>query len=245
MPNNNLNTTMEEESSTYLSISPGLLESSGLNLAELQELKEIFSLVDKDHGGTISKEELGILMNTMGLRASKVELETMMNEIDVHGTGEIDFEGKKGDIAYTYELSLSFHLAFVGAMSRKVQTSLTADQLRKSFKLFDEEDPAHDGTLTMAMMVKILTDYGDRDKRLTAEEAEDLISQVAPQAQTGIFDYNQFINISRQNIQEIILTHFESAVYSCCFLLSTDSETLNESGIVEYAMYNEKFEVMH
>ncbi|KAI8811374.1 hypothetical protein BJ742DRAFT_139792 [Cladochytrium replicatum] len=146
-------------------------------MEELQELKEIFALVDKDHGGTISKEELAILMKTLGLRASKVELETMMNEIDIHGTGEIDFE------------------AFVGAMSRKVQTTLTAEDLRRSFRVFDDLDPAHDGTLTMNMLVKILTDYGDKDKRLTREEAEDLINQVAPQAQIGIFDYAQFINM--------------------------------------------------
>lgn len=29
-------------------------------------------------------------------------------------------------------------------------------------------------------LVKILTDYGDKDKRMSKEEAEDLISQVSP-----------------------------------------------------------------
>ncbi|RKO93216.1 hypothetical protein BDK51DRAFT_2152, partial [Blyttiomyces helicus] len=64
---------------------------SGMTADELHEFMEIFSLVDVDHGGTISKDELATLMKTLGLRASEVEIETMVNEIDVQGTGEIDF----------------------------------------------------------------------------------------------------------------------------------------------------------
>ncbi|KAI8995934.1 hypothetical protein BC832DRAFT_309688 [Gaertneriomyces semiglobifer] len=167
----------EPPSSDYIRVDPALIASSGLSEAEVRELVEIFSLVDVDHGGTISKDELAALMKTLGLRVSKVELETMVNEIDKAGTGEIDFE------------------SFVHAMSRKVQTSVTADNIRKAFKLFDDEDPLHAGTVTMGTLVKILTDYGDAEKRLSKDEAEDLISQVAPQAQSGIFDYAQFIQM--------------------------------------------------
>ena len=37
---------------------------------ELAEFREIFNLVDKDGGGTISKEELGELMETLGIDAT-------------------------------------------------------------------------------------------------------------------------------------------------------------------------------
>ncbi|KND00937.1 uncharacterized protein SPPG_04038 [Spizellomyces punctatus DAOM BR117] len=171
------NIAEEPPTSDYIRVDPTLIERTGLSAAELQELVEIFSLVDVDHGGTISKDELATLMKTLGLRVSKVELDTMVNEIDAAGTGEIDFE------------------SFVLAMSRKVQTSITAEQIRRAFKIFDQDDPLHNGTLTMEGLVRILTDYGDQDKRLSREEAEDMISQVAPQAQTGIFDYTQFIQM--------------------------------------------------
>ncbi|KAI9098220.1 hypothetical protein DFS34DRAFT_103394 [Phlyctochytrium arcticum] len=173
--------TEEASNSDYLRVDPTLIERSGLSESELRELIEIFSLVDVDHGGTISKDELATLMKTLGLRVSKVELDTMVNEIDAAGTGEIDFE------------------SFVAAMSRKVQTSVTGEQIRKAFKIFDDDDPLHNGTLTMEGLVRILTNYGDQDKRLTKEEAEDMISQVAPQAQTGIFDYSQFIRMYFEN----------------------------------------------
>eukprot|EP00842_Homolaphlyctis_polyrhiza_P004573 jgi/Hompol1/5116/HPOL_004193-RA len=79
-----------------------LFEKSGLSAAELQELVEIFSLVDVDHGGTISKDELASLMRTMGFKATKDEMDEMMNEIDSKRTGEIDFEGLlQGQITMT------------------------------------------------------------------------------------------------------------------------------------------------
>ncbi|KAJ3167576.1 Calmodulin-3 [Geranomyces variabilis] len=164
----------EPATSDYIHVDPSLITRSGLSESEVRELVEIFSLVDVDHGGTISKDELATLMKTLGLRVSKVELDTMVNEIDVAGTGEIDFE------------------SFVLAMSRKVQTSMTGDEIRKAFKMFDPSDTHSAGLLTMDGLVKILTDYGDKEKRMSKEEAEDLISQVAPQAQTGTFDYHQF-----------------------------------------------------
>ncbi|KAJ3156177.1 Calmodulin-3 [Geranomyces michiganensis] len=165
----------EPATSDYIRVDASLIARSGLSESEVRELVEIFSLVDVDHGGTISKDELATLMKTLGLRVSKVELDTMVNEIDVAGTGEIDFE------------------SFVLAMSRKVQTSMTGEEIRKAFRMFEPMDIHAGGLLTMDGLVKILTDYGDKEKRMSKEEAEDLISQVAPQAQTGTFDYHQFI----------------------------------------------------
>ena len=60
---------------------------------ELAEFREIFNLVDKDKGGSISRDELGELMDTLGIRASKEEIDLMINEIDQDNNGEIDFSG--------------------------------------------------------------------------------------------------------------------------------------------------------
>ena len=42
---------------------------------ELAEFREIFDLVDKEKGGSISGDELGELMDTLGIRASKEEID--------------------------------------------------------------------------------------------------------------------------------------------------------------------------
>ena len=63
-----------------------------LSNEELAEFREIFNLVDRDGGGTITKEELGELMDTLGIDATPEEIDLMIHEIDQDNNGEIDFE---------------------------------------------------------------------------------------------------------------------------------------------------------
>lgn len=49
---------------------------------EIAEFREIFNLVDRDGGGTITKVELAELMDTLGIDVDPEEIEHMINEID-------------------------------------------------------------------------------------------------------------------------------------------------------------------
>lgn len=69
-----------------------LVEKTGKSISEIQELMEIFQLVDTDHGGTISRSELETLMKTVGLSATNNDMQLLMSEIDPTGSGEIDFD---------------------------------------------------------------------------------------------------------------------------------------------------------
>ena len=57
------------------------------------EFKEIFNLVDRDGEGTITAEEMGSLIETLGIRASPEEVELLVAEIDKDKSGAIDFHG--------------------------------------------------------------------------------------------------------------------------------------------------------
>ncbi|KAI9206330.1 uncharacterized protein BJ171DRAFT_597497 [Polychytrium aggregatum] len=190
----------------YVSIDPNLVIATGMSPAELQELIEIFWLVDLDHGGTIDMDELETLMTTLGLRVSKIraarvahvadadpstnerttlvqnEIEALMSEID--SGEEIDFE------------------SFVKAMSRKVQLSMKDDSLMRAFRVFAPLDRAnnrgrevHEGMISVKTTIDILTDFGDENKRLTREEAEDLVMQVVHDIQSGFYDYKALIQM--------------------------------------------------
>merc|ERR1712000_86053 len=89
---------------------------------ERAEFKEIFDLVDEDKGGTISRNELKKLMETLRLHPSEEELTAMMKEVDQDGSGDIDFE------------------EFVTVMSRRVQADYTPEQLRGAFKVFETDN---------------------------------------------------------------------------------------------------------
>ncbi|KAJ3371827.1 Calmodulin-3 [Allomyces arbusculus] len=150
-----------------------------LSPRELVELKEVFRLVDKDGGGTISKDELEVLMRTLGLRASKVEVQSMVDEIVAPGKDEIDLE------------------AFVTAMSRKVTTSRPHAELLAAFRIFDEGGPlAPTGRVRTADLFAILEAMGAVDRRLKHEDTEDLVSSLAPNAlENGFFDYENYLSM--------------------------------------------------
>ena len=62
-----------------------------LDEEQIAECKEAFVLFDKDGDGTIVKEELAIVMASLGHEASDRDLDNMIAEVDEDGNGEIDF----------------------------------------------------------------------------------------------------------------------------------------------------------
>lgn len=49
------------------------------------ELREAFSLFDKDGSGTISNDELEVVMKSLGQNPTQSELKKMIQEVDVDG----------------------------------------------------------------------------------------------------------------------------------------------------------------
>merc|ERR1711976_86789 len=62
------------------------------SIDQIGEFREAFSLFDKDGDGTITTKELGTVMRSLGQNPSEDELQDMVNEVDIDGNGEIDFE---------------------------------------------------------------------------------------------------------------------------------------------------------
>eukprot|EP01038_Epipyxis_sp_PR26KG_P009991 gene9991-13443_t len=143
-----------------------------LTQEEIAEFREIFNLVDKDGGGTITKVELAELMETLGIDASPEEIDQMISEIDQDGNGDIDFE------------------EFVIVMSRKVNASYTADQVKTAFKVF--EAPNRPGYIKPDQLVKALCTYGT--EKLSIDQAQELVSQLEVDS-NGHINYVDYINM--------------------------------------------------
>ena len=139
---------------------------------ELAEFREIFDLVDKDKGGSISRDELGELMDTLGIRASKEEIDLMINEIDEDNNGEIDFE------------------EFVAVMSRKVNANYTSKEVKSAFKAFETQGSS--GYVTIDSLRKALMSYGT--EKLSLQQANDLLSQLEQDSQ-GRVNYVDYVNM--------------------------------------------------
>ena len=67
------------------------VSSASLLASQIQEFREIFSLVDEDQGGSINAEELMQLTELMNMGATDEEVEQLIEEIDNSGEGEVYF----------------------------------------------------------------------------------------------------------------------------------------------------------
>mmetsp|Transcript_25575 Transcript_25575/g.42680 ORF Transcript_25575/g.42680 Transcript_25575/m.42680 type:complete len:151 (+) Transcript_25575:52-504(+) len=139
---------------------------------EISEFREIFNLVDKDGGGSITKVELADLMDTLGIDASPDEIDAMISEIDQDGNGDIDFE------------------EFVTVMSRKVNATYTSDQVKDSFKLFEYHGSP--GYIKAEALIKALCTYGS--EKLSEDQAHELVSQLEVDP-NGLINYNEYVNM--------------------------------------------------
>ena len=92
----------------------------------IAEFKEAFSLFDKDGDGTITTEELGTVMRSLGQNPSEAELQDMINEGDADGDGTIDFS------------------EFLAMMALKVKDSDTEQEIRAAFRVFDKGPSIYD-----------------------------------------------------------------------------------------------------
>eukprot|EP00002_Diphylleia_rotans_P010472 TRINITY_DN2095_c0_g1_i1.p1 TRINITY_DN2095_c0_g1~~TRINITY_DN2095_c0_g1_i1.p1 ORF type:complete len:154 (-),score=43.59 TRINITY_DN2095_c0_g1_i1:432-893(-) len=153
-----------------------MIRSSALSEKELREFREIFSLVDVDHSGSISPEELGQLMTTLGLRPSQQELDAMIREIDADGSGDIDFD------------------EFVAVMSRKVNANYTPEEVKAAFKTFQND--CNPGFVRISDLKKALQIYGS--EKLTAQQADELLAQMDPEGQ-DLVNYVDYVNVMSQN----------------------------------------------
>ena len=137
-----------------------------LSEEERKEFREIFNLVDKDQGGSISNDELGELMDTLGIRTTQEDIDLMIQEIDEDSNGEIDFD------------------EFVAVMSRKVNASYTPKQVKGAFKIFEGVAPP--GHISIKDLENALSSYGT--EKLTPQQAKELVAQLEPDA-NGMINY--------------------------------------------------------
>lgn len=78
----------------------------------------------------------------------------------------------------------------MAVMSRKVEASYSADQVKNAFKIF--EVPGHPGMIKAENLVKALCTYGA--EKLTEAQAKDLVSQLDTDA-AGMVNYMEYVGM--------------------------------------------------
>nr|XP_039265021.1 troponin C, skeletal muscle-like [Styela clava] len=95
---------------------------TSLTKEQINEFKQAFDIFDQDGGGDISTKELGRVMKLLGQTPSKDELDKIIEEVDVDGSGTIDFD--------EFLIMMVMQIAEEGK-------NLGEEELKDIFRLFD------------------------------------------------------------------------------------------------------------
>ena len=106
-----------------------------------QELEEAFNLFDQDKSGTITIDELSIVMKSIGQSSSREAVKEMIGDIDDDNDGEVDFK------------------EFMKLMARKMKEGETDEELIEAFKTFDVNNNKF---ITVDELSEIMEKYGEK-----------------------------------------------------------------------------------
>ena len=146
------------------------LNKKGSTVTEQQvkDLQSAFDLFDKDGDGTITIDELETVMRSLDLHPTRAELQDMINEVDVDGSGKIEFT------------------EFIQLMSVKGAPSNPDDEIYAAFKVFDKDG---NGFISPAELRHVLMHIGEK---LTDDEIDEMIREADVDGD-GSINYEEFV----------------------------------------------------
>merc|ERR1712228_625358 len=104
-----------------------------INEAE-EDMKSVFTEFDTDGGGSICNVELQNALKSMGQELTMDEVDKLIEEIDVNGDGEVDFEEFKVMVGQSW---------FINAFQSKLVESM--EVMMQNMNIDDDDDIDGDG----------------------------------------------------------------------------------------------------
>jgi len=141
-----------------------------LTSEQIAEIKETFSLFDKGGVGTISLEEMAIIVRALGQTPSQAELEVMKNEADPDSTGRVDYP------------------EFLSVFAKYQKEPVSEQEIMNSFEELDE---LKKGTITVKRLRYLMSTCGET---LSEEELQQL-NHYANADGEGNVNYRDFVKL--------------------------------------------------
>mmetsp|Transcript_31619 Transcript_31619/g.50483 ORF Transcript_31619/g.50483 Transcript_31619/m.50483 type:complete len:190 (-) Transcript_31619:573-1142(-) len=156
----------------------------------LEQLKQAYSVFDKDGDGEVTEREFAHVMKCLGQNHTEEEISAMFEQVDTDGSGMIDFEefldflkimetgsykmGSGSKVENNYDLSISENWAY-------------------AFRIFDLDG---DGFITPSELRQVLTNMGE-----TLSEAEvcEMINEVDADGD-GKLNMDEFVGVMMNGI---------------------------------------------
>lgn len=141
---------------------------------QVEEYREAFALFDKDGDGTITVNEIGIVLRSLGQNPTFAELEDMVREVDIDGNGEVDFD------------------EFLIMMHNKIKEEADDLDILEAFRVFDNDG---NGFITAEELRLVMNNLGEE---LTKKEIDAIVAE-ADLDGDGQIDYSEFAKMMTAN----------------------------------------------
>ena len=138
-----------------------------------QEIKEAFDLFDTDGSGRIDAKELKVAMRALGFEPKKEEVKRMIAEVDREGTGTVEFQD------------------FLDLMTVKMAERDPLEEIRKAFRLFDDDET---GRISLKNLRRVAKELGET---MNDEELQEMIDE-ADRDGDGEISEEEFIRIMKK-----------------------------------------------
>lgn len=131
-----------------------------LNESQLEHLREIFAVLDKDHNGTLTVQEIREGLERSGLSEVPTDLQRIMRDVDSDGSGEIDYtEFLAATLDKRLYLQEDVCLTAFRVFDRNGDGKISPDELKLVLK--DDSVQGVAGAQTVAELLQEVDQNGD------------------------------------------------------------------------------------
>ncbi|KAJ1650247.1 hypothetical protein IWQ61_008899 [Dispira simplex] len=142
-----------------------------LTREQLAELKETFTVFDKDNDGFITLDELESAFKKLGETVTRKELEETIRNVDADNDGKVDFN--------------EFITLMAGTAEDDKEKSNRMKELRQTFQVFDKDG---DGFVTREELREVMSQLGET---LDDQELDEMMTS-ADANKDGKLDFAEF-----------------------------------------------------
>lgn len=137
---------------------------------QISEFREAFEIFDRDQDGYITIHELAEIMRNLGDPPTEENIQDMISEVDIDGSGNVNFQ------------------EFISLMARRMRDGDLEEEMKLVFKLFDRDG---NGKIGHSELKSLMIGIGEK---ISDDEIRDMILE-ADKDGDGFISYQEFKDI--------------------------------------------------